>query len=135
MWHFQPLQAPDSTGDVLTNGHRALRPLVNTMSSLCTAVVSARSLTAIVPKTSSASPLRHPAGSSSAAGNFIGFVAALDLYDPIHCATCNGTYPGRDGPGFSDPLKVGMNATTSQCPVIHKTKRNKHHQAIRDNRS
>ena len=102
---------------------------------MCAAVVSTLAVTAVVPTTASAVMVAHPvvaAGTSSAAGaaatgGFIGFVAALDIYDIIRRSTCSGDFFGLGGPGFSEPLKVGMNVMTPQCPVVQKAKRKKHH--------
>jgi hypothetical protein len=102
---------------------------------VCAAIVSALAFTAVIPMASTAAPVAPPAvvaaGTSSAAGaaaagGFIGFVAALDIYDLIRRTTCSGDFLGLGGPGFSEPLKVGMNVMTPQCPVVHKTKRKKH---------
>jgi hypothetical protein len=95
---------------------------------VCAAVISALAVTAAIPTESSATMIVTPhvvaAGSSSAAGaaaagSFIGFVAALDIYDLIRRTTCSGDFLGLGGPGFSEPLKVGMNVMTPQCPVVH----------------
>jgi hypothetical protein len=102
---------------------------------VCAAVISALAFSAVVPTTASAVIVAHPAvaaGTSGAAGaaatgGFIGFVAALDIYDFIRRTTCSGDFLGLGGPGFSEPLKVGMNVLTPQCPVVHKTKHKKHH--------
>ena len=102
---------------------------------VCAAVISALAFTAAVPTTASAVTVVHPvvaAGTSSAAGaaatgGFIGFVAALDIYDFIRRSTCSGDVLGLGGPGFSEPLKVGMNVMTPQCPIVHKGKRKKQH--------
>ncbi len=100
---------------------------------VCAAVVSALAFTAAVPTTASA-VIVHPAvaaGTSAAAGaaatgGFIGFVAALDIYDLIRRTTCTGDLLDLGGPGFSEPLKVGMNVMTPQCPVVHKKHRKYH---------
>jgi len=34
---------------------------------------------------------------------------------------------GRGDPGFSEPLKVGMEVMTPQGTVVHKTMRKEHH--------
>ena len=96
---------------------------------VCAAVISALAFTATVPTTASAMPVAHPAiaagtsGSAGAAatGGFLGFVAALDIYDLIRRTTCSGDFLDLGGPGFSEPLKVGMNVITPQCPIVHKT--------------
>ena len=101
---------------------------------VCAAVVSALAFAA-VPTASSAVTIAHPvaaAASSStagaaAAGGFIGFVAVLDIYDIIRRTTCSGDFMGLGGPGFSEPLKVGMNVMTPQCPVVKKAKHKKRH--------
>lgn len=107
------------------------------MSKLvCAAVVGALAFTAVMPAASAAVAIAPPvvatAGTSSAAGaaatgGFIGLVAALDIYDLIRRTTCSGDFLSLGGPGFSEPLKVGMNVMTPQCPIIHKTKRKKQH--------
>lgn len=98
------------------------------------AIASALVFAAVAPNTASAvpAPVVHPvvvAGSSTAGaaavGGFIGFVAALDIYDIIRRTTCSGDFLGLGGPGFSEPLKVGMNVMTPQCPTVHKGKRHK----------
>jgi hypothetical protein len=103
---------------------------------VCAAIVSALAFTAALPTASSAAPVAPhvvaAAGTSSAAGaaatgGFIGFVAALDIYDLIRRTTCSGDFLGLGGPGFSEPLKVGMNVMTPQCPAVHKSKRKKRH--------
>lgn len=78
-------------------------------------------------------PIRPPVivGTSSAVGvaavgGFIGFVAALDIYDIIRRTTCSGDFLNLGGPGFSEPLKVGMTVMTPQWPAVHKGKRKKH---------
>ena len=101
---------------------------------VCAAVISALAFTATVPTKASAVIL-HPAiaaGTSGAAGaaatgGFIGFVAALDIYDLIRRTTCSGDFLNLGGPGFNEPLKVGMNVMTPQCPVVHKTRHKKNH--------
>jgi hypothetical protein len=71
-------------------------------------------------------PFLQITAGSAAAGGIIGFVAALDIYDFIRHSPCSGDFLGLGGPGFSEPLKVGMNVTTPQCPIVHKTKHKKH---------
>jgi hypothetical protein len=102
----------------------------------CAAIASAFVFAAVAPNTASAvpaAPVVHPvvvSGSSgagaAAVGGFLGFVAALDIYDFIRRTTCSGDFLGLGGPGFSEPLKVGMNVMTPQCPTVHKGKRHRH---------
>lgn len=102
---------------------------------VCAAAIAALAFTAAVPTTASAVMVAKPfvpaattssAAGAAAVGGFIGFVAALDIYDLIRRTTCSGDFLRLGGPGFSEPLKVGMNVLTPQCPVVHKTKRKKH---------
>ncbi len=100
----------------------------------CAAIASAFVFAAVAPNTASATPVVHPAvvaasstgAGAAAVGGFIGFVAALDIYDLIRRTTCSGDFLGLGGPGFSEPLKVGMNVMTPQCPTVHKGKRHRH---------
>lgn len=103
---------------------------------LCGAIVSALAFTAIIPADAApvaiAPPVVPAATTSSTAGaaatgGFIGLAAALDIYDFIRRTTCSGDFLGLGGPGFSEPLKVGMNVMTPQCPAVHKGKRKKRH--------
>jgi len=100
----------------------------------CAAVIGAFAVTAAIPTTASAAaaplPPPHVVAQSTAGawavGGFIGVVAALDIYDFVRRATCSGDFLALGGPGFSEPLKVGMNVLTPQCPVVGKTKGKKH---------
>jgi len=100
----------------------------------CAAVIGAFAATAASPTTAAVAaapvPPPHVVAQSTAGawavGGFIGVVAALDIYDFIRRSTCSGDFLGLGGPGFSEPLKVGMNVLTPQCPVVGKTKGKKH---------
>jgi hypothetical protein len=97
------------------------------------AVITAFAFTATVPAASAAAapPPVVPVTTASTAGawatgGFLGVVAALDIYDFVRRTTCSGDFLGLGGPGFGEPLKVGMNVMTPQCPVVVKAKRKKH---------
>ncbi len=99
------------------------------------AVIAAFAFTATIPAASAAAapppPPVVPGTTASTAGawatgGFLGVVAALDIYDFVRRTTCSGDFLGLGGPGFGEPLKVGMNVMTPQCPVVQKTKSKKH---------
>ena len=52
---------------------------------------------------------------AAAAGGFIGFVGFLAIYDLIRRTTCSGDFLGMGGPGFSEPIRPGMNVLPPQC--------------------
>lgn len=94
------------------------------------AVITAFALTATIPAASAAAapPRVLPATTASTAGawatgSFLGVVAALDIYDFVRRTTCSGDFLRLGGPGFGEPLKVGMNVMTPQCPVVQKSKK------------
>lgn len=102
---------------------------------VCAGIVSAFVFAAVAPNTVSATvalpPAPHvvplPAGTGSAAGaaavgGFLGFVAALDMYDLIRRTTCSGDFLHLGGPGFTEPMPTG-NVMIPQCPIVHKHKR------------
>jgi hypothetical protein len=73
-------------------------------------------------------PIFHGGGSSgagaAAAGGFIGFVGFLAIYDLIRRTTCSGDFLGMGGPGFTEPIRPGMNVLPPQCkrPTVVRTR-------------
>lgn len=109
---------------------------------VCAGIVSAFVFAAVAPNTASATvalpPVPHvvplPAGTGSAAGSaagaaavggFLGFIAALNMYDLIRRTTCSGDFLHLGGPGFTEPMPAG-NVMIPQCPIVHKHKRYSH---------
>jgi hypothetical protein len=97
---------------------------MNKMVSAATAATLL--LAAIVPNQAVATvyhpplhpPVVHGGGSgagAAAAGGFIGFVGFLAIYDLIRRTTCSGDFLGMGGPGFSEPIRPGMNVLPPQC--------------------
>jgi len=95
------------------------------------AIASALLISVAVPTPSHAvfiaPPVGTAAGTSAAAGvgataGFIGFVAALDLYDIIRRTTCSGDFLGLGGPGFGEQITPVMNVLPPQCvpPAKHR---------------
>jgi hypothetical protein len=95
------------------------------MNKVLCATIAGALCTTFYPNTASAvlpplppTPVVTVAGSSSVGaavtGGFLGFVAALNLYDIVRRTTCSGDFLRLGGPGFTEPA-VG-NVMTPRCP-------------------
>lgn len=95
-------------------------------------------LSAGIPRASFAIPVPPPvapvvAGGTGATtgaaviGGFLGFVAALDLYDIIRRTTCSGDFLHLGGPGFTAPITPDMNVLPVMCVPVPIDRDRQHH--------
>jgi hypothetical protein len=92
-----------------------------TAATLLLATIIPNQAVAVVP-VPKPPPIFHGGGSggagAAAAGGFIGFVGFLAIYDLIRRTTCSGDFLRMGGPGFTEPIRPGMNVLPPQCKKV-----------------